>query len=535
MKISRLVLVCLCASRALSLSADQVSNADSSQAADLARQADAKLQEASSPQDFRAAAALLEKSLKLNPQNLDARQTLGWIYLDQLHDPQKAYPHLEILARNRPDDVDARKLFGMACNQTGHSQQAVDEFRAAAKLQPNDLWIRANLARALARTGKRSEAEAMDNEILKADPTNADARLGLAEIEAWSGQNARPLQTLDQLIKENPDNTEALTMRGDLRRWNWDLTGAQQDYQQVLEYNQNDYNALTGLHEAENSGASDVTLTGYEFRDTTGFRRVYLEADGRGHLTDSAYLIADLAGWRFANPGFSDLNRGDASAGLEYHFTRWLEASAEADVYDYEHRSAFYGGHFYTKITPLPGTDIYITGALHQPYIMSILTVESGMRQDILGLGLDTKLPGRFSFQTQAQGASLSDENSWWEVTPQLSYRLIDKLQTFVRVQYDYLNYSETRTNYWTPQHRNTLGPVLDTSIPILKNLHLEGDFKAPFVFQESRFGYEVQVGPVLDLFNHVQAKVTYYYSHVPGDEGEWSGEGWQGSLQVKF
>ena len=59
------------------------------------------------------------------------------------------------------------------------------------------------------------------------------------------------------------------------------------------------------------------------------FLREYLDAGGRFHLTDHAYLLAEAAGWRFTNPGFSTLNRGDGTAGLEYDFNRWLEFTGE--------------------------------------------------------------------------------------------------------------------------------------------------------------------------------------------------------------
>ena len=46
---------------------------------------------------------------------------------------------------------------------------------------------------------------------------------------------------------------------------------------------------------------------------------------------------------------------------------------------------------------------------------------------------------------------------------------------------------------------------------------------------------YQVEGGPVIDLFNHVQIKASYYYSSIPGDQGAWSGHGWHASLQLIF
>lgn len=538
MKPLPLILVCLCAQSAAGLAAQDLSSTNRpAPADDPAQQANAKLQDASSPQDYQQAAALLEQAVQRDPGNLDAREKLGWVYLDRLHQPQKAYPHLVIVAKNRPDEVNAHKLLGMACSQTGRSQRAVQEFQIAAHLQPNDLWIRAQLARSLARTGQWSQADEIYAGILKTDPNNADARFGEAEIAAWRGHNAAPLKTLEQLSKENPENMDAVILHGDIQRWNWDLTGARQDYQQVLATEPDNYVAENGLEEADRMGDSHVGLQAYQFKDTTHFRREDLTADGRVHLTDHAYLLGDVAGWRFTNPGFSDLNRRDGGVGLEYHVARWLEASGGGTVFDYDKSGsrAYFGGQGSIKISPITGTDLYLNGAYNQPFVSSINTVESSMRQRSIGAGLDTRLIGRFSLQAEAQGAKLSDNNKWVEFRPDLSYRLFDKPETFLRVEYDYLDYSRTNALYWTPQHRSTVGPVLDTSIPICRHVQFNIDAKAPYVFDESSLGVQVEGGPVIDFFNHVQAKASYYYSSIPGDQGAWSGQGWQASLQVRF
>ena len=505
-------------------------------------QADDKLHAASSPQDYQAAAAVLEKSVALDPHNPDTRQTLGWVYLDQLHEPVKAYPHLVRLVKMRPEDVGRPEIAGDGVlSRPAGREGPWSNFARHRSFQPDDLWIRANTGRALARTGRFSEADAIYADILKSDPNNgrwqAPGRGGGLGL-AWPlSATAVPLQTLDQLATENPTNVDVLTLRGDVHRWNWDLGAADQDYQRVLDTWPDNYTAKTGLEQAQDMGDTKIGVQAYQFKDITDFLRESLEADARVHLTDRGYLIGDIAGWRFTNPGFSHLNRADGAGGVEYHFNRWLEASGEATVFQYDNSGdpAFIGGKLSTKISPMPGTDIYLNGAYNQPFVSSINTVESDMRQHSIGAGLDTRIVGPFSFQVEGQGAKLSDENKWLEVKPQLSWRVFEKPEIYLRAQYDYLDYLHFNPNYWTPQHRSTVGPVLDISLPIVKGFHIDADGKMPFVFQESRFGYQVEGGPAIDLFHHVQAKASYYYSAIPGDQGAWSGYGWQASLQVRF
>src|SRR5882672_4340516 len=165
MKILPRHVACLCALSALTLSAADWSAVDQSskpaepqfEASELVQQAKAKLQEGASQQDLQEATSLLEQAVERDPANFDAQLTLGWIYLDRMHEPDNAYRHLAKAAKLNPDDVNARKLCGLACGQTGRARKAVEEFRAAARLQPDDLWIRAHLARSLARTGDFNE------------------------------------------------------------------------------------------------------------------------------------------------------------------------------------------------------------------------------------------------------------------------------------------------------------------------------------------------------------------------------------------
>src|SRR5579872_5270208 len=70
---------------------------DPGRAADLAQQANDKMQSATSPADYQEAAGLLKQAAALDPQNLDIQYTLGWVYLDRLHDPDLAYPHLAVV------------------------------------------------------------------------------------------------------------------------------------------------------------------------------------------------------------------------------------------------------------------------------------------------------------------------------------------------------------------------------------------------------------------------------------------------------
>jgi tetratricopeptide (TPR) repeat protein len=501
----------------------------------LAQQAQDTLQQASTPKDFADAAGLFNRALAADPNNDDLRQTLGWLYLDKLHQPQAAYKQLRIVVAHRPNDVNVQKLMGMACTQTGRPGEAVVHFKKASQLQPDDLWIRANYGRALARFGAWTAADQIYDEVLKKDPNNADARLGKAEIAAWRGQSDKALDILHKLLEENPNNVEALVLVADIHRWQWKLSESQQDYQRALNIDTNNQAALNGIKEAKNMGYNEIGGNVYGFKDSTHFLRESVGADARVYLADPLYLIGGASGWRFDAPGVGNIYRLDGRVGAEYHWARWLETSLQGDYFEYNHGNAFFGGEFSSRLTPMTGVDIYTYINGNQPFISSIASVTNRMKQHSVGNGLDIKLFGPFSFQNSFEAAKLSDNNLWIEEKPQLSMKVLNVPETYLRVQYDYLNYNRTNASYWTPKDYQVIWPVLDTSIPLCHCVSIDCDARAPYVVQENRFGYQVEAGPAIDLWGRVRLKASYYRSNIPGDIGTWSGQGGQASLSMRF
>jgi tetratricopeptide (TPR) repeat protein len=515
-------------------------------AAALAKSAEGKLSQARSPQDFQEAADILEQSVKLNRHDFMAQRTLGWIYLDKLHDPQTAYPHLVIAAEGQPQDLDSRKLLALACSQTGRTRKAASEFEQASLLKPDDLWIKANLGRSLAKLGRYDEANLIFADVLAKDPANIDARLGQAEVEAWHGRSAEALAILDQLIQENPQNVEALALRGDINRWNWRLTAARADYNQALGVVPDHYSATQGIIETERMGLSDIHASGYYFKDTTDFVRESVEGGVRVHLADKLYLLGRGAAWRFTNPGFEDKDRVDGFGGLEIDWARWLQTSVEAGVFDYRDGDSWAGGRAWLKLSPTRNVDLYAVASYRQPFVSSMATVINGLREDSIGVGADIRFNSRFSIQNALQLAKISDDNRWWEIKPQLSYRLFgvpDKYASFVRVEYDYLSYEEFRTDYWTPSARHVVSPILDICIPFSRHFQINATGKAPYVFDASKFGWQVEGGPTIDIANRVQLKGSAIYASIPEDKDTapgvqrppWSGYGGQVSLLIRF
>jgi Flp pilus assembly protein TadD len=545
MKTTTVSLACLCLCHQLTIPLSAQTPPDISgqsanpQAASLADAANTKLHQASSQQDYQQAADLLTKAERLDPKNPDIRKTLGWVYLDKLHRPHEAYPVLAPVAAAHTTDVDILKLYGMACAQTGRLNRAVAAFRRASALKPDDLWIRANLARNLARLGHYHQAEKIYAEILKIEPNNIDARFGLAEIAAWRGRSAGPLDSLQGILKDDPAYADALVLEGDINRWNWDFSQARADYKQALQTVPDDTDATKGLNAADQQADSSLTLKGYYFKDSTLFTRYSAGVDSRVYLADKAYLIVGADGWRFTNPGFHNLDSIVGHGGIEYDFNRYVQVTAEGTGFDYDHRDPIPGARLSLKVTPFHGLDIYTVGSYQDPFTTSMPATVEAIKQSSVGNGIDWKIVGPLSFQNSVSVASLSDYNSWWEEKPQLSWHLLSVPSIDIRGQFDHLSYSQYRNNYWSPNDWNTASPVLDISVPVCRQVHLNLDGQMPFVFIEDRFGYIGTGGFTIDITRWCQFTASYIFARIPGTLGPnsvpWSGNGGQASLVFRF
>ena len=137
--------------------------------------------QSSDPQTLAHAAQVMEEQLQTDPVNADLRRALGILYLDRLHAPAKALPHLEKAAADSPDDAAWQQALARALRESGRAEQAATHYRKAADLQPGDAWARYELANTLSASGHYAEAADAYRAALERDPKNTGARLALAK------------------------------------------------------------------------------------------------------------------------------------------------------------------------------------------------------------------------------------------------------------------------------------------------------------------------------------------------------------------
>jgi len=487
--------------------------------------------------DFEDAAKWLQRAVQLDTDNLAIRKTLGWVLLDKTYEPRAAYPHLDAVIRNHPFDLGARKLFACACRQTGRPSKAISILQKVLvpPVTLDESWWWVNLGMSLARVGRFEEAGKIYGSVLAVDPQCFYARLGQAELSAWQGKSEDAVERLGRLLDEEPENADARALLADVRRWQWHLSEARAEYRKVLDRFAQHGGAITGLREIESLSSYSATVRSWGFTDTTDFGRSYVEAETRVHLNDRAYLLCKGAVWEFRHPAFADLRRMDTGAEMEYHWGSWLDTRLQFSYFDYANRDPFFGGGISAKCSPWSSLDIYTTCLFDYPFDSSIATVYSGMRQDSLGVGVDAKVYGPWSFQGSLEMARVSDDNHWLNFKPQLSYRLTPRPESYIRLEYELLRFAEQRANYWTPADWQLLRPKLDIRHAFTEWLSAEATVGTPYVFERSQMGVQLIVGPQIELNGRLRGGATYTYCSIPGGQGLWSGTAWQAFLSWTF
>jgi tetratricopeptide (TPR) repeat protein len=132
--------------------------------------------------NFRTAVKLLNKALKIDPENFHIRKMLGWIYVEKLGDFDLAYPHLDVYCAHYPDDSSCKQLFAQASSHTGQYTQAIALYREILFVESDNFWIKTKLAQTLNWSGRYEEAQSLFQEVLDIKPDYEPAQTGLEEL-----------------------------------------------------------------------------------------------------------------------------------------------------------------------------------------------------------------------------------------------------------------------------------------------------------------------------------------------------------------
>lgn len=148
-----------------------------------------------------------EEALRLEPQALEPRTTLGMVLLG-LGRPKDAAQQFEHVLGIDPRFAKAHNGWGLVQAQQGHYGEAIERFQNAIALDPKLIEARNNLGIALTETGRLDEAIAQYEQIVHVRPNYAKAYNGWGVALARRGQLRDAIEKFRLSIHLTPDDIE---------------------------------------------------------------------------------------------------------------------------------------------------------------------------------------------------------------------------------------------------------------------------------------------------------------------------------------
>jgi predicted O-linked N-acetylglucosamine transferase (SPINDLY family) len=128
---------------------------------------------------------------------------------------EAALSSVRMLAKRRPDDLEAIAVLGLLLMQAGQLDQAIHHLSRAVALAPHLPGPRNNLANALVNARRHKEAEQHWLKALEADPAYARAWMGLAIARTHLHDAAGALQAAERGLALQPDWPEMTRNRAE--------------------------------------------------------------------------------------------------------------------------------------------------------------------------------------------------------------------------------------------------------------------------------------------------------------------------------
>lgn len=485
--------------------------------------------------DFAHAAEVLEDTLRRTPRDLPRRKALGYLYLDKLHAPARAVPHLEKVVQAVPGDAAWWQLLAKAQAGAGDREAAVRSYRRAADRAPRDVWSRYHLACTLRDSGRRSEAESTFREALRIEPKNRYVRRELARC-AYASGNAREAATLArELVAEDPRDADAHALLGDVERSLWNFTAAGTEYQAALAADPSHSVAQTGIREIRRQQRPEAKLAYYTFDDTDGLR----QSGAFSHLSlllNGRWKASVSANERWFEQGArGTVNRFEAGLGFDYRAFSQLQLAAGINLFKAEQHEEEIGGNVALYYQPAKFADGWVSYRSADPVNDSFTTAELAFTQNVLSAGLNLRPTKSVLFSVTASTAEYSDDNTRRFALVSLGWTAPLPGAPVLRLEYEWLDYEHNTPAYSSPDNYTRFRPVLEIAPRLTDWLKLELHGELSYVFDEEQWGTGVTAGVRVNKGDSLDLGVGYMEYEIPGGQSTWSGRGFKVDLSARF
>lgn len=145
-----------------------------------------------------------QRSLALDPENLEALIALGWLEYSRELRAARAEKMLKHALALNPDSVRIRRRLGLLWLGMGRFRQAEQQMRTAIQMEPLSLIGKINLAEVYSYEGEYSKVIRVLEEVLHAQPNYVLGRVMMASALSKSNRCREALEIV-RLLREEPD------------------------------------------------------------------------------------------------------------------------------------------------------------------------------------------------------------------------------------------------------------------------------------------------------------------------------------------
>lgn len=162
-----------------------------------------------------AAANLLHRALKLDPEHVAALASLGNTYIVR-GDIRLAARYLHKAVELDPDHAEAHYNLGIVYTWQKDFETAITHYREALRVDPDNAMIHTNLAVALQALGKTPDAQSHLQQAIAIEPDLPEAHFHLAQILAADSREREAIEHLQIVLRTRPDSPDVQQQLADL-------------------------------------------------------------------------------------------------------------------------------------------------------------------------------------------------------------------------------------------------------------------------------------------------------------------------------
>ena len=484
---------------------------------------------------FERAAAMLESSLLHEPGHLKNRQSLAYLYLEKLHAPARAVPHLEKVSTALPRDTNWLQMLAKAQAQSGDRAAAALTYRRAAAVAPRDVWARYHLGCVLRELGRKAEAEAAFREALALEPTSNHVRRELARSAEASGNFSEAFGLAAGLLREDPRDAEAHVILGDVYRAQRDFADADAAYHAALANSPAHPLALAGIRDIRDQKRPAGKFAFYTFDDTDGLRQSgifsYISVLLTGRLEASA-----IVNERFfkKSPG-ETVERFEAGAGLTYRFNHVVQLALGISQFKTSNLERETGANVALYVSPSKVVDFSLSYRHADPINDSYISASRAFTQNVFAGGINVRPARTVAVSLSASTADYSDGNTRRSALASVAWYLKLPASPVVKLEYEWLDFTRHTSDYSSPQDYARFRPVLEIAPRINDWLSLEIHGELSYVLDEHAWGTGLTAGPRVKFGDSFSLGISYMNYQIPGGQTIWSGDGFKVELSARF